>query len=58
MGSKFKAVLKEQRKCKCGKGNVFYHDNEWDLEYPPFEEITKGDTTTNCPDNCEDLKKI
>lgn len=57
MGSHFQNVLKEKRECSCEKGYVFYYNEEWESDYPPFSWTEDGERTTNCPDNCEKLKK-
>jgi len=57
MGLKFHVVLREKRKCSCEKGYVFFYDIESESDYPSHDTVEHGDTTTNCPNNCENLKK-
>lgn len=56
MASKSHKEFDKKRICKCGKGVVYYYNHVWELDHPPFEEITKQ-VTTDCPENCERLEK-
>lgn len=49
--------LTSKRPCKCGKGFIYsYFVTTEESEYPPFERGYEKETT-DCPNNCEQIKR-
>lgn len=49
--------LTSKRPCKCGKGFIYsYFVTTEESKYPPFERGYEKETT-DCPNNCEQIKR-